>query len=100
METDWESMYRSWKEGLCWANRTTMFSRCDLWLSDMQDSIWTNRDFGVMGNYIMIKTQGSVPTTDAMNPVQNLEVAHNSDESVGLDETMGDIETLNQFQWP
>jgi hypothetical protein len=112
METDWESMYRSWKEGLGWINRNTMFSRCDIWLSDMQESIWTNRDFGRTGNYMVSTTSSNVQenlpliSDNLVNDNLNLPnlgmvqfaIAPGEDEVMA--EIHGDTESLDQFQWP
>ena len=53
METDWEAVYRSWKEGLGWRNRVKMFVRCERWLEDMQEWIWQLREWGRTANYIV-----------------------------------------------
>src|SRR5208282_999162 len=53
METDWESMYRSWKEGYGWRNRVRMFVRCETWLVDLQESIWVDREWGRTANYVV-----------------------------------------------
>lgn len=53
METDWEAVYRSWKEGLGWRNRVKMFVRCERWLEDMQEWIWQVREWGRTANYIV-----------------------------------------------
>src|SRR5579859_2608923 len=56
METDWEVVYRSWKEGLGWKNRVEMFTRCERWLDDMQEWAWQQdgvREWGRTANYIV-----------------------------------------------
>jgi len=96
METDWESMYRSWKEGLGWINRNTMFTRCDVWLSDMQDSIWCNRDFGRTGNYVLDAQENQVVHLRTLEFVSAVEENGNEVEA----KEDGTVEELDQFQWP
>jgi hypothetical protein len=53
METDWESVYRNWKQGLGWKNRMRMFLQCEKWLGEMQECIWEGREWGRTANYIV-----------------------------------------------
>jgi hypothetical protein len=124
METDWESMYRSWKEGLGWKNRVCMFSRCEVWLGDMQGTIWADMEWGRTANYVIDGTaasretvNGPPPPPPPPQPVQNnghdgiqpAAVQGNEDVQMidggGLDDnelieiTFGDP-GLDQFQWP
>lgn len=107
METDWESMYRSWKEGYGWRNRLRMFSCCEIWLVDLQKTIWADREMGTTANYVV--------TLPPMRHQQQENIApQNGNEDVAMavlgaeeDEDMiemdGDNETpggLEQFQWP
>jgi hypothetical protein len=117
MEVDWESVYRSWKEGLGWKNRVEMFVRCETWLSDMQEEIWSDREWGRTANYVIPQQQ-----TENVNPaivggggggggaagvdvnmvgaggggVVSEDDEEMQEEATG-NGTMGD---LDQFQWP
>jgi hypothetical protein len=111
MEINWESMYRSWKEGLGWKNRVTMFVRCETWLNNMQEEIWSDREWGRTANYVIPQQQ-----TANVNPVivgggggggGGALVAAGGGVSEGEDEEMqqeeagnGTMEGLDQFQWP
>lgn len=53
LETDWESVYRGWKEGLGWTNRARGFARCEVWLGDLQEKVWEDREWGRTANYIV-----------------------------------------------
>jgi hypothetical protein len=115
METDWEAVYRSWKEALGWRNRVKMFVRCERWLGDMQEWIWQRRQWGRTANYI-------VPPVGQENEGQNEPApfaagAGNGNEigaaaliapdATEEDEEMLDeghtemiIGDLEEFQWP
>ena len=114
MEINWESMYRSWKEGLGWKNRVSMFVRCETWLSDMQEEIWSEREWGRTANYVIPQQQ-----TENVNPVivggggggaaggvinmvgHGVGVSEEEDEEMQQEDAgNGTLGGLNQFQWP
>ena len=128
METDWESMYRSWKEGLGWRNRVCMFSRCEVWLGDMQGTIWVDQEWGRTANYVVGSTttatgeEGNAPPPPLPLPLPPQVVQNNGVDGFQLAavEMNEDVEMidggghddnevtgiipedhgLEQFQWP
>jgi len=55
-------VYRGWKEGLGWTNRARAFARCEVWLGDLQEFVWEDREWGRTANYIVpplpVRTEG------------------------------------------
>jgi len=118
METDWESVYRSWKQGLGWKNRITMFRRCEKWLTDLQEVIWEGREWGRTANYVVPLDQqvhlplqagpGHLQVQPMVMPLAgNQEEANEEDMQdilqVGIIDTGDGQEIgngLDQFQWP
>jgi hypothetical protein len=116
METDWEVMYRSWKEGYGWRNRVKMFNRCERWLEDMQENIWEGRPWGRMANYLVSARQENQDAPAVVAPAnanananmpgpaandglavdnedEEMQEVGNGDDAVGLND-------YEQFQWP
>ena len=52
-------MYRGWKEGLGWTNRARGFARCEVWLGDLQERVWEDREWGRTANYIVPPPAGT-----------------------------------------
>lgn len=123
METDWESMYRSWKEGYGWRNRRVMFLRCEVWLGDMQEVNWIDKEWGRVANYVIngpssrreenggvVNIQQQAAVAAVVPPVGHM---NNQDGQIGgvvggEDEEMMEVAVdngtsggdLEQFQWP
>jgi hypothetical protein len=97
LETDWEQVYRSWKEGYGWQNRVRMFERCTHWLEEMQEYTWEGREWGRTANYIVPsdRQENMDLDTDDMDPLAHLE-EDDDPTIVGPDIGNG----LDQFQWP
>jgi hypothetical protein len=116
MDTDWEAMYRSWKEGFGWRNRVKMFKRCQRWLEDLQEEIWERRPWGRMANYLILERQENQDTPAVVTPANaNVDAempglaandgpaVNNEDEEMQEAENENDAAGLNdyeQFQWP
>lgn len=115
METDWEAVYRSWKEGYGWRNRVRLFVCCETWLGLMQETIWEDREWGRTANYVVPDpAQDNVlilqppPIVVALQQHQailgggigigNVVMAT---AALAEDEEMADEDgDLEQFQWP
>jgi hypothetical protein len=110
METDWETVYRSWKEGLGWRNRVRMFVRCESWLGDLQDTIWSGREWGRTANYVILppgeENENLIPVVGNENNgpvipvIQPVTWQGAEDEEMLEPVSNGTIVDLEQFQWP
>lgn len=98
LETDWEAMYRVWKQGLGWRNRGEMFLRCGVWLKGFQEGVWNGRVWGRTANYVVTPRVGRVENA---LPVAEQEDVVMDDGGEGGAGGQGDVPGyLAQFQWP
>jgi hypothetical protein len=84
-----------------------MFERCTHWLSDMQDNIWEERDWGRTANYI-VPDEDDVMQFDDFDVVADMEEENLEQSDFGpVDEPLLAVESgvmlenvFDQFQWP
>jgi hypothetical protein len=116
MDTDWEAIYRSWKDGFGWRNRVKMFKRCERWLQDMQEDIWGGRPWAQMVNYRILERQENEEVSALVPPANADADAHvlglapnvgpavnNEDEEMqeaGNENDPAGLNGYEQFQWP
>jgi len=97
METDWEAVYRSWKQGLGWRNRVKMFIRCERWLGDMQKWMWQRipgrTGWGTMANYIL-PSSGQENEDEEENELLQLDPQFDADETIVQD---NEVEIANEM---
>ena len=105
METDWEAVYRVWKQGLGWRNRKEMFIRCEVWLRGFQETVWKGREWGRTANYIVTPMPRRQENEMLGNQVDDLPMEDEEDEVIegdGNDDAgAGNVPPyLIQFHWP
>ena len=83
-------------------NRAHAFARCEVWLGDLQEFVWMDKEWGRTANYIIPPPR---PEEEGEGGVANVELVGGEQDEEMIDAaieiaenaTVGD---LDQFQWP
>ena len=80
-------------------NRARSFARCEVWLGDLQEFVWMDKEWGRTANYII------PPPRQEEEGVANVALVGGEEDEEMIDAAIENAENatvgdLDQFQWP